>query len=80
MEYVYFPPFILEEMLKMDGLTSQRDEILMHLKSGGIIKVDAVGLTRRLQIAGERREYYQIQREFFNALGLPEIIDLAKES
>lgn len=59
----------LEAICKAQGLTEYLKEIRLALKDEGILRTDADGMTRKLQINGQRREFYQLRREAFEKIG-----------
>lgn len=77
-QYFWFPTKVLNRMLGKNGLLQKKNLFLTKLREMGVLVTDEVGLTRRLQVAGARREYYQLRREFFNELGKIDIVDLTR--
>ena len=77
-QYLWFPTLVLERMLGKNGLKHQKQAFLLKLKEYGVLVTDAIGLTRRMQVGGKRREYYQIKRTFFDVIGKTSIVDLTR--
>lgn len=77
--FLWFPPSVLNEILKESGLHKFKPEILLRLKQEGVLRTDPEGFTRKLQIENERKERYQFERKFFTAAGDVEIVRLGKE-
>lgn len=78
-EYLWISPETLSLMLSKSELKLKKSIILAELKITGNLKTDTEGLTRRLQVKGKRKEFYQFRREFFNQFGMIDIVDLGKE-
>lgn len=78
-EFVWISPKILKEMLERHGMLKYLKSLLLQLKERGVLKTDTEGLTRKLQVAGRRKEYYQFYLSTFNPIGLPDITSLGKE-
>lgn len=77
--YLWIPRSVLKDMISTMGLERYIPKILFKLKEKRVLKTDSEGLTRKLQINGDRCEYYQLVRSFFNAEGLVDIVHLGKE-
>lgn len=78
-DYVWIPAQILEECLEQAGLSYYKLQILTKLREESILRTDSQGFTRKLQIAGQRREFYQFNRKFFTRIGETDIVYLGKE-
>lgn len=77
-QFLWFPTLVLEHILGQNGLLQKKHMFLLELQKAGVLVTENVGLTRRLQVDGKRREYYQIRREFFEEIGKPSIVDIGK--
>lgn len=51
-------------------------QVLAKLKESKTLDTDSEGLSKRLVIAGKRREVYQIKKDFFNKPGYVDVIAL----
>lgn len=78
MEYVWIPRDVLYSIIQSHGMERYLSQILLRLKAQNDLKTDEEGLTRKMQVNGERREYYQFARKFFNKDGLVDIVNLGK--
>ena len=65
-------------ILTKEGMMLHLNTVLLIFKRKGILITDRTGFSRKLQIAGNIVETYQIKRDFFNSPGVNDIVDLAK--
>lgn len=75
-EWLLIPTSILDKIVDKCGGRKFKLQILAKLKESKKLNTDSEGLSKRLVIAGERREVYQIKREFFNKPGCVDVIAL----
>lgn len=75
-EYLLFPVKLFENILVNQGLCRCKEKILLELKEKGVLKTDAEGLSKKLQINGNRFETYQIRKSLFDEVGKIDIISL----
>ena len=68
--FLWIPSTELKDILKNQGLEEYKYILLLECKKKGILKTDSEGFTRKLQVGGERSEFYQFQRDFFDRPGL----------
>lgn len=61
------------------GLYRCKEKILLKLKEMGVLKTDAEGLSKKLQITGSRFETYQISKDVFDEIGKIDIVSLGGE-
>lgn len=78
-EFVWIPTAILREILEGQGLLNNMSEILLMLRESGALLTDAAGMSRKLQVAGHRNEYYQFKADLFDQPGHISFIKLGKE-
>lgn len=78
-DFIWVPTQILEECLEHGGLSCYKLQILTQLRENSILRTDSQGFTRKLQIAGQRSEYYQFNRRFFTQTGEIDFVYLGKE-
>ena len=74
--WLFVPTKVLNEMLKCSGLLSEKRNILYFLRKNENLKCDCEGLSKKVQIGNERREFYIISRSLFDKPGMPSIVDL----
>lgn len=74
--WLFLPTKVLNEMLKRSGLLSEKRNILYFLRKNEKLKCDCEGLSKKVQIGHERREFYIISRSLFDKPGMPSIVDL----
>lgn len=74
--WLFVPTKVLNEMLKRSGLLSEKRNILYFLRKNENLKCDCEGLSKKVQIGNERREFYIISRSLFDKPGMPSIVDL----
>lgn len=77
-DYIWVPSNVFNRFAEHHGLKKYLPQVLIALKEKGKLVTDSSGFTRKLQVAGKRSEYYQFRREFFNVMGLPDVVDLGK--
>lgn len=77
-DYIWFPTKILRLILSKQGMMPYMDTILLILRDRGVLIVDKIGFSRKLQMSGKSIETYQMKRDFFNQLGVNDIVDMAK--
>lgn len=77
-DHIWFPTKIMGMILTKEGMMLHLNTVLLILKRKGILITDRTGFSRKLQIAGNIVETYQIKRDFFNSPGVNDIVDLAK--
>lgn len=77
-DWLYITPDLISEIMDANGLKRQLPQILLELKKEGLLLADCDGLTRKIQIGGDRRHVYVIRREIFNRTGLIEIANLGR--
>lgn len=79
-KFLWFSAPLLEDILNNTGISSWKYQILQLFKNAGVLHTDpySEGYTRRLQIGGERKEYYMFDRNAFNENGKAEVITLAR--
>lgn len=75
-DWLYIPTKVLDEMLKHGGMLSKKSHILYSLKKAEKLKCDQGGLSKKVQVESQRREYYCISKAFFDRPGIPSIVDL----
>lgn len=78
-EWLWIPSALFEKTCRAQGLEEYIDKILYLLKKEGILKTDSDGRTRKLQIAGDRTEYYQLARSAFEKVGQAPLMSLGKQ-
>lgn len=76
--HIWFPIPVLRRIMGMYGMVPQMTEILMNLREIKVLITDSDGLSRKLQISGNRFETYQFRRDFFEIRGKASITDLGK--
>lgn len=76
--YIWFPIPVLRRIMGMYGMIPKMAEILMDLRESKVLITDSDGLSRKLQISGNRFETYQFRRDFFDIKGHVSITDLGK--
>lgn len=74
--WLFIPTMVLNQMLKQGGLLSEKTHILYYLKKYEKLKCDREGLSKKIQIGNQRKEYYVISKAFFDRTGMPGIVDL----
>lgn len=77
-DWLYVTPDLIAEIIDANGLKRQLSQILLELKKEGFLLTDCDGLTKKIQIGGDRRHVYVIRREAFNRPGLIDIVDLGR--
>lgn len=79
-ENIWISPELFHKILKRKGMEKSKNILLLQCKEKGILKVNSrETYSTRLQVEGNRKEFYCFSRDYFNTEGLSEIIDLAKE-
>ena len=77
-ERLYFPTHVFDRLLGLEGMLPYKEEILLELYEKKYLRKDTEGFSRKLMIAGERFESYQICRDFFDVVGELSIVDLGR--
>ena len=77
-EWLWVPLEVLQCICKEQGLDDYRTELLYELKNAGILKTDVDGYTRKLQVAGQRKEFYQLKKSAFEKAGQTSLVSLGK--
>lgn len=75
-EWLMIPTRIMDKIIDKCGGRKFKLQVLAELKESKILDTDAEGLSKRLVIAGERREVCQIKRDFFNKSGYVDVLAL----
>lgn len=78
-EWLLIPTGVMDKIVDKCGGRKFKLQILSKLKESKKLNTDSEGLSKRLVIAGERREVYQIKRAFFNKPGCVDVIALGGE-
>ena len=66
-------------ILKENRIQTIYKEVLVKARNSGNLKTDASGMTRKMQVNGIRREFYQFRRKMFNKTGCTDIVELGGE-
>lgn len=75
-EFLWFPVNTLRAITRAGGFLDNLTPILLELRAIGIAVCDNKSVTKKLQIAGVRKPYYQLKRAFFNKAGYVDIVEL----
>lgn len=78
-EWIMIPKEVFDKILWRHGLLGEKLQILCEMKQKGTLKCDKEGLSQRIQINMQRKEFYCIRRALFNNFGTPDIVDIGKE-
>jgi hypothetical protein len=79
-EWLWIKKDVFETYCYTMGLGGYVARILVQLKERDLLKHDCDGsFSRRIQIAGIRGEFYQIDRTLFDIAGIVSIVELGKE-
>ena len=79
-DYLWIPTGLFFEILQLQGMAVYKAQILLQLREAGKLETDGHGMSKRVQCSGVSEEYYKIERSFFNAFDIADIVDLGKEN
>ena len=77
-EWIMIPNEVFDRILGRHGLLGNKLYILYELKQRGDLRCDQEGLSQRIQIDMQRKEFYCLKRALFKKIGAPDIIDLGR--
>ena len=77
-EWIMIPNEVFDRILGRHGLLGNKLYILYELKQRGDLRCDQEGLSQRIQIDMQRKEFYCLKRSLFKKIGAPDIIDLGR--
>lgn len=79
-DYIYFPKDVLAGMYQSAHRGSQWKKALIQLKTDGYLSTSSPDvLIKKLQVGGSRHNFYALERDFFDAEGYVDVLDLARE-
>lgn len=79
-EWLMIPNEVFDRILGRHGLLREKLCILYELKQQGNLRCDQDGLSKRMQIDMQRKEFYCLQRSLFDKPGAPDITDLGRRT
>ena len=74
--YLWITTNFFKELLQSQSMARYEAHFLAEMKREGILITDKEGYSRKLQIDGNRREFYQFSRERLSPAGLVDIVEL----
>lgn len=77
-EWIMIPNEVFDRILGRHGLLGNKLYILYELKQRGDLRCDQEGLSQRIQIDMQRKEFYCLKRSLLKKIGAPDIIDLGR--
>lgn len=77
-EWIMIPNEVFDRILGRHGLLGNKLYILYELKQRGDLRCNQEGLSQRIQIDMQRKEFYCLKRALFKKIGAPDIIDLGR--
>ena len=77
-EWIMIPNEVFDRILGRHGLLGNKLYILYELKQRGDLRCDQEGLSQRIQIDMQRKEFYCLKRSLFKKIGAPDITDLGR--
>lgn len=79
-EWLMIPNEVFDRILGRHGLLREKLCVLYELKQQGNLRCDQDGLSKRMQIDMQRKEFYCLQRSLFDKPGAPDITDLGRRT
>lgn len=74
--YLWISTIFFKELLQSQNMARYEARFLAEMKGEEILITDKEGYSRKLQIDGNRREFYQFSRERLSPAGLVDIVEL----
>lgn len=78
-EFLYVPTRIIRSILDECKLSAYIKEILLILKEKQELVPDPEGYSHKIHISSHPVEVYKIRKEFFNDIGMVDVVQLGKE-
>lgn len=75
-QYLWITTNFFKELLQSQSMARYEAHFLAEMKREGILITDKEGYSRKLQIDGNRREFYQFSKERLSPAGLVDIVEL----
>lgn len=77
-EWLMIPNKVFDRILGRHGLLGKKLSVLYEIKQQENLRCDQDGLSKRIQIGMQRKEFYCIKIDLFNKPGAPDIIDMGR--
>ena len=75
-QYLWMPTAVFKKILEARGMLRYEARFLAELKKEAVLVTDKEGFSKKLQICGNRQEFYQFSREKLSPAGMVDIVDL----